>query len=104
MLLTVLPDLGRTRTNELMSAGIGLATLVSVLAFRRLLLPRGRRVTVWLVPVLALGTGVLAVLAVLEDRPVWQLGIALVVAISPLAANLLAATILLNQRVQRRVP
>jgi hypothetical protein len=104
VLLTVLPDLGRTGTNELMSAGIGLATLVSVLAFRRLLLPRGRRVTVWLVPVLALGTGVLAVLAVLEDRPVWQLGIALVVAISPLAANLFAATILLNQRVQRRVP
>ena len=104
VLLTVLPDLGRTRTNELMSAGIGLATLVSVLAFRRLLLPRGRRVTVWLVPVLALGTGVLAVLAVLEDRPVWQLGIALVVAISPLAANLFAATILLNQRVQRQVP
>jgi hypothetical protein len=113
VLLTVLPDLGRTHTNELMSAGIGLATLAAVLAFGRVLLPRdrqgagpppaGRRATAWLVAVLALGTGVLAVLAVLEDRPVWQLGIALVAAISPLAANLFAATILLNQRVRRQV-
>jgi hypothetical protein len=115
VLLTVLPDLGRTRTNEIVSVVIGLAALVAVLGFRGVLLPRrdgqateappaGRRVTAWLVTVLTLGTGVLAVLAVLEGRQVWQLGIALSAAISPLAANLFAATILLNERVRRQLP
>jgi hypothetical protein len=115
VLLTVLPDHGHTRTNEIVSVVIGLAALVAVLGFRGVLLPgrdgqateaprAARRMTAWLVTVLALGTGVLAVLAVLEDRQVWQLGIALVATISPLAANLFAATFLLNERVRRQLP
>jgi hypothetical protein len=82
--------------------------------FRAILVPRRAHGTIdpgvaerrglsWLVMLLAIAAGALAVSAILLDRPVEQLGIGLVVAISPLAANLFAGTIKLNQRLLRHV-
>jgi hypothetical protein len=55
------------------------------------------------VVLLALAAGALAVSAILRDRPVEQLAVGLAVAISPLAANLSAGTIKLNQRLRRHL-
>jgi hypothetical protein len=114
VLPTILADQGRTRANEVMSVAIGLAAIVAAGCFRAILVPRRahgttdprvaeRRGLSWLVMLLAIAAGALAVSAVLLDRLVEQLGIGLVVAISPLAANLFAGTIKLNQRLRRHV-
>jgi hypothetical protein len=113
VLLTVLPDQGHTGTNELVSIAIALSVLGAVLSFRAVLLgqpgevtkpPRaGDRMAAAVVTLLTLGLGAVSVLTVLEDRPVWQLGVALAAAVSPLAANLFAATFLLNRRLRHRI-
>jgi hypothetical protein len=114
VLLTVLPDHGHTATNEIVCVAIALSVIGAVLSLRAVLLARrpgeaakppraGDRMAAWVVTLLALGLGALAVLSVLEDRQVWQLGTALAAAVSPLAANLFAATFLLNRRLRHRL-
>jgi hypothetical protein len=115
VLFTLLPDEGLTRINVLASYVIGLAAFGAGLSYLRILLnPRdavettpgeysGSRVIAWFVALLTWIFGAASVFAVLLDRPVEQLSIAMVAAVSPLGANLFDSSFKLNRRLRNQI-
>ena len=113
VLPTILADQGRTHVDEVMNVAVGSRRSGSSMLTERSSVPgraderrsriAERRGLSWSVVLLALAAGALAVSAILRTARSSSSPSGWSVAISPLAANLSAGTIKLNQRLRRHV-